>query len=114
MATQTDTSAAPHTFTALHDCFTADLAALIEDEPPQETTPNAFIDLVERVRDDLATSGISNRRDASEELDHAVTYLTDALTSHRGDRTGLLVWARTHLRDALSAADLLASSSQAV
>lgn len=92
------------TFAALNDCFTTDLATLIGDEPPRNTTPNKFIDLVEQVRDVLATSSIGNLQDASEDLDSAVTYLTDALTSPDGDQPSLMAWARTHLRDAIETA----------
>ncbi|MER7112219.1 hypothetical protein [Streptomyces sp. NPDC000229] len=92
------------TFAALRDCFAADLAALIGDEPPRDITRNKFIDLVEEVRDVLATSSVGNWQDASEELDSAVSYLTDALTSEPGDQQVLLGKARTHLRDAIETA----------
>ncbi|MCX5355591.1 hypothetical protein [Streptomyces mirabilis] len=100
MAVQTKTD----TFAALRDCFASDLAALIGDQSPRGATPNAFIDLVEEVRDVHATSSIGNWQDASEELDSAVTYLTDALTSPDGDQPSLLAWARTHLRDGIETA----------
>ncbi|MFC9640843.1 hypothetical protein ACFTZF_20115 [Streptomyces mirabilis] len=100
MAVQTKTD----TFAALRDCFATDLAALIGDQSQRGATPNAFLDLVEEVRDVLAASSIGNWQDASEELDSAVTYLTDALTSPDGDQPSLLDWARTHLRDAIETA----------
>jgi hypothetical protein len=100
MAIQTRTD----TFTALRDCFATDLAALIGDEAPRGATPNVFIDLVERVRDVLGSSSLGNRQDASEDLDRAVDYLTDALTSTDGDQASLLAWARTHLRDGIATA----------
>ncbi|MFE4055557.1 hypothetical protein ACFXP3_04470 [Streptomyces sp. NPDC059096] len=92
------------TFTALSDCFTADLAALIGDEPPHDVAPNTFIDLVERVRDVLASSSMGNWQDAGEDLDSAVTYLTDALTDPGADRPVLLARARIHLRDGIETA----------
>lgn len=92
------------TFAALRDCFAADLAALIGDQAPREATPNAFIDLVEEVRDVLGSSSIGAWQDASEELDRAVAYLTDALTCVDGDQPSLLAWARTHLRDGIETA----------
>lgn len=98
MASQTKTD----TFAALNDCFTTDLAALIGDDPPRNVTPASFIDLVKRVRDVLAMASVGNLQDASEDLDTAVTYLTDALTSPNGDQPSLLAWARTHLRDAIA------------
>ncbi|MFB7445293.1 hypothetical protein ACWC4A_53440 [Streptomyces mirabilis] len=100
MAVQTKTD----TFAALRDCFATDLAALIGDQSQRGATPNAFLDLVEEVRDVLAASSIGNWQDASEELDSAVTYLTDALTSPDGDQPSLLAWARTYLRDAIETA----------
>ncbi|WP_328884682.1 hypothetical protein [Streptomyces sp. NBC_00299] len=100
MTTQTKAD----TFAALRDCFAADLAALIGDHSPRGNTPKAFIDLVEDVRNVLGASSISNWQDASEDLDSAITYLTDALTSPDGDQPSLLAWARTHLRDAIATA----------
>ncbi|MBO8189230.1 hypothetical protein [Streptomyces spirodelae] len=100
MAVQTRTD----TFTALRNCFATDLAALIGDEAPRGVTPNAFIDLVERIRDVLGSSSLSNWQDASEDLDRAVGYLTDALTSTDSDQASLLAWARTHLRDGIATA----------
>ncbi|QHC23229.1 hypothetical protein [Streptomyces sp. GS7] len=92
------------TFAALSDCFAADLAALIGDRAPRDTTPNRFIDLVEHVRDVLGMASVGNLEDASDDLDSAITYLTDALTSPDGDQPSLLAWARTHLRDAIETA----------
>ncbi|MFE8950097.1 hypothetical protein [Streptomyces sp. NPDC007856] len=100
MTTQTKAD----TFAALRDCFAADLAALIGDQSQRGTTANAFIDLVEEVRDVLGASSLGNWQDASEDLDSALTYLTDALTSPAGDQPSLLPWARTHLRDAIATA----------
>ncbi|MFE4258237.1 hypothetical protein [Streptomyces sp. NPDC056883] len=101
MAVQT---AHTNTFTALDTCFTADLAALIGSEPARGLTPNQFLDLVEEVRDILADSSLGNFQDASEELDSAATYLTDALTEPGADQPALLARARTHLRDAIETA----------
>ncbi|MEV7683213.1 hypothetical protein AB0O64_32430 [Streptomyces sp. NPDC088341] len=92
------------TFAALDACFTADLAALIGSEPPRSLTPIRFIDLVEEVRDVLADSRLGHLQEASDDLDSAAGHLTDALTSPAGDRSSLLAWARTHLRDAIAAA----------
>ncbi|TXJ83337.1 hypothetical protein E2C11_07665 [Streptomyces lavendulae] len=92
------------TFTALRNCFATDLAALIGDQAQRGTTPNAFIDLVEEVRDVLASSSLSHWQDASEDLDRAAGYLTDALTSPEGDQRSLLARARTHLRDGIETA----------
>ncbi|MFF4534102.1 hypothetical protein ACFY1P_33135 [Streptomyces sp. NPDC001407] len=100
MAVQTRTD----TFAALRDCFATDLAALVGDQSQRGTTPNDFIDLVEEVRDVLGSSSLGSWQDASEELDSAVSYLTDALTSPDGDQRSLLAWARTHLRDGIATA----------
>ncbi|MEV0604556.1 hypothetical protein AB0I82_35395 [Streptomyces sp. NPDC050315] len=100
MAVQTRTD----TFAALRDCFATDLAALIGDQATRGSTPNAFIDLVEEVRDVLGTSSLGAWQDASEDLDRAVGYLTDALTGVDGDQRALLAWARTHLRDGIATA----------
>lgn len=89
------------TFAALIACFSTDLAALIDEEPPGDTAPTGFIDLVERVRDVLGTASVGYLRDASEDLDYAVIRLTDALTSSEGDERELLARARTHLRYAI-------------
>ncbi|GAA2371326.1 hypothetical protein [Streptomyces cuspidosporus] len=62
------------------------------------------INLVEEVRDVLGWSSIGVWQDASEELDRAVGYLTDALTSSDADQASLLDWARTHLRDGIATA----------
>ncbi|MEU2440155.1 hypothetical protein ABZ595_28830 [Streptomyces rubradiris] len=100
MALQTRTD----TFAALRDCFAADLAALIDVPVPHDATPNAFIDLVEEVSDVLGSSSLGTWQDASEDLDHAAGYLTDALTSPDSDQRALLAQARTHLRDAIATA----------
>ncbi|MFH9425490.1 NUDIX domain-containing protein [Streptomyces sp. NPDC017529] len=96
-ATKTDT------FTVLSSCFSADLAALISEEAPQHITPSAFIDLVERARDALATASVGYLQEACEDLDAAVSHLTNALTSTEDEQRALLARARTHLRDALEA-----------
>ncbi|MGW0538078.1 hypothetical protein [Streptomyces sp. NPDC003032] len=98
MAVQTRTD----TFAALRDCCATDLAALIGDQAPRGTTPNAFIDLVEEVRDLLGTSSLGAWQDASEDLHCAVGYLTDALIRPDCDQRTLLAWARTHLRDGIA------------
>ncbi|MDU9001678.1 hypothetical protein [Streptomyces mirabilis] len=104
MATQTQPQEHTDTFAALSDCFSAGLAALIGAEAPLNATPASFIDLVERVRDVLGTASVGYLQEAHEDLDDAVTYLTDALTSPAGDQRSLLAWARTHLRDAIETA----------
>jgi fumarate hydratase class II len=103
--TQTQTQPQSHTetFAALSDCFSTDLAALIGDETPNDTTPTGFIDLVERARDVLGFASVGYLRDAHDDLDNALTHLTDALTSPEGDQRSLMAWARTHLRDAIEA-----------
>ncbi|MGW3060705.1 hypothetical protein ACWC98_32900 [Streptomyces goshikiensis] len=93
-----------NTFAALRDCFATDLAVLIGDQTPRDATPNAFIDLVEEVRDVLGSSSIGAWQDASEELDRAVGYLTDALTGVDGAQHSLLARTRTHLRDGIETA----------
>ncbi|MYZ34350.1 MULTISPECIES: hypothetical protein [unclassified Streptomyces] len=92
------------TFTALDNCFTRDLAALIGSDPPRSLTPNRFIDLVEEVRDVLADSRLGNFQDASDDLDSAAAYLTDALIEPGAGQPVLLARARTHLRDAIETA----------
>ncbi|MFI0742709.1 hypothetical protein ACH4PU_32205 [Streptomyces sp. NPDC021100] len=93
------------TFAALRDCFATDLATLIGDPSQRGATPTDFIDLVEEVRDVLAASSLGTWQDASEELDSAVSYLTDALTSpDADDQRLLLARARTHLRDGIETA----------
>ncbi|GHD79626.1 hypothetical protein GCM10010317_100550 [Streptomyces mirabilis] len=106
MATQTQPQEHTDTFAALSDCFGTDLAALIGEEAPQNAnaTPAGFIDLVERVRDVLGAASVGYLQDAYEDLDDAVTYLADDLTSPAGDQRSLLAWARTHLRDAIETA----------
>ncbi|WP_030739242.1 hypothetical protein [Streptomyces sp. NRRL F-2890] len=94
----------PDTFTALRECFAADLAALIGDPSPHGATPTRFIYLVEEVRDVLATSSCSRWQDAGEDLDAAAGYLTDALTSPHSDQHALLARARTYLRDGIAKA----------
>lgn len=100
MAVQTKTD----TFAALGDCFTNDLAALIGTEPPRDITSNAFINLVEEVRDVLASSSLGHWQGAGEDLDFAATYLTDALTDPGTDQPVLLARARIHLRDGIETA----------
>ena len=99
-ATQTQTDG----FSALSDCFSRDLAALISEEAPHNPTPNEFIDLVARVRDVLGTASVGYLQDASQDLADAVTYLTDALNGPTGDQPSLLAYARSHLRDGIEAA----------
>jgi hypothetical protein len=89
MDTQTQTQSHTDTFAALSDCFSTDLAALISEEAPQNATPTDFIDLVERVRDALGTASVGYLQDAHEDLDDAVTHLTDVLTSPAGDQRSL-------------------------
>jgi hypothetical protein len=97
--TQTDT------FTALDNCFTAELAALIGSEPPRGLTPNRFIYLVEEVRDVLAGSSLGNFQDSSDHLDSAAAYLTAALTEPATDQAALLAQARIRLRGAIETAN---------
>ncbi|MFF0386854.1 hypothetical protein [Streptomyces sp. NPDC004286] len=92
------------TFAALRDCFATELAALIGDQAQRGHTANAFIELVEEVRDVLGSSSISAWQDASEDLDRAVGYLTNALTGVDGDQRSLLARARTHLRVGIATA----------
>ncbi|MCM2392608.1 hypothetical protein [Streptomyces albipurpureus] len=92
------------TFTALDSCFTTELAVLIGSEPPRGLTPNRFIYLVEEVRDVLAGSSLGNFQDASDHLDSAAVYLTDALTEPATDQAALLAQARIHLRGAIETA----------
>ncbi|MGW5067131.1 hypothetical protein ACWEQJ_13590 [Streptomyces cyaneofuscatus] len=101
MAVQT---APVDTFTALDTCFTADLAAHTGGQPPHPLTPNRFIDLVEEVRDLLADSRLPHYEDASDDLDHAASCLTDALTEPGADQAALLAQARIHLRGAIASA----------
>ncbi|MFE3249798.1 hypothetical protein [Streptomyces sp. NPDC059209] len=63
-----------------------------------------FIDLVEEVPDVLVDSRLPHYEDASDDLDHAATYLTDALTEPGADQAALLAQARTHPRDAIETA----------
>ncbi|MFF3264932.1 hypothetical protein ACFYWO_37945 [Streptomyces sp. NPDC002932] len=92
------------TFAALDECFTADLAAHTGGQPPHPLTPTRFIDLVEEVRDLLADSRLPHYEDASDDLDHAATCLTDALTEPDADQAALLAQARIHLRGAIASA----------
>ncbi|MFB1044389.1 NUDIX domain-containing protein [Streptomyces chrestomyceticus] len=91
------------TFTALDSCFGADLAAFVSEEAPHNLTPNGFIDLVARARDALATASIGYLQEAAEDLDAAVSCLTDALTSSGGEQRALLTRARIRLREAIEA-----------
>ncbi|SEB31900.1 hypothetical protein SAMN04490357_0223 [Streptomyces misionensis] len=100
MAVQTRTD----TFAALRACFAADLALLIGGQPPRDATPTAFINLVGEARDVLGSSSLGHWQDASEDLDRAADYLTDALTNPECDQRSLLARARTHLRDAIATA----------
>ncbi|MEU9031882.1 hypothetical protein AB0D46_31055 [Streptomyces sp. NPDC048383] len=64
----------------------ADLAHLLEETTPRTPSATDFIDVVERARDILASSSLGNLIDASEDLDAAVTYLTEARESHPAGR----------------------------
>ncbi|MFF8747209.1 hypothetical protein [Streptomyces californicus] len=98
-------TAAATTFAALDTRFTADLAAIIgSDQPQRSLAPTRFIGLVEEVRDVLGASSHRPWQEASKDLDIAAEHLTDALTAPAGDQVGALAWARTHLRDAITAA----------
>ncbi|MFJ7280654.1 hypothetical protein [Kitasatospora sp. NPDC098663] len=92
------------TFAALDSCFTSELAILIGTEPPRGLTLNRFIYLVEEVRDALAGSSHINFQDASNHLDSAAAYLTDALTEPATAQAALLAQARIHLRGAIETA----------
>ncbi|MFG2676893.1 hypothetical protein [Streptomyces sp. NPDC048445] len=92
------------TFAALDACFTADLAALSGSQPTRGLTRTRFIDLVEEVRDLLTDSRLPHYEDASDDLDHAADYLTEALTSSADEQHVLLAQARTHLRSAVASA----------
>ncbi|WP_331734017.1 hypothetical protein OG345_40995 (plasmid) [Streptomyces sp. NBC_01220] len=92
------------TFSALHTCFSADLAVLIGSQPPRYLSPAGFIDQVEEVRDLLADSRLPHHEDASDDLDHAADHLTEALTSTDDEQLAHLSQARTHLRDAIGTA----------
>ncbi|MFE9222795.1 hypothetical protein ACFYN3_41800 [Streptomyces lavendulae] len=92
------------TFSALISCFGSDLAHLLEETTPRNPSPTDFIYLVERTRDILASSSLGNLNDAGEDLDAAISYLTDALESDPADKRVLLARARTHLRDAIETA----------
>ncbi|MFD3622762.1 hypothetical protein ACFWWT_48175 [Streptomyces sp. NPDC058676] len=89
------------TFAALTVCFTADLAALINEEPPAGITATGFIDLVERAMHVLDSANVGYLQRAGEELDRAIGHLTDALTITGGDQRDRLARARTHLRHAI-------------
>ena len=89
------------TFTALIDCFTVDLAALINEDLPGDITPTGFIDLVERGMYSFVGANRDYLQRAGEELDYALGHLTDALTLTGSDQRELLARARTHLRYAI-------------
>ncbi|WP_078624130.1 NUDIX domain-containing protein [Streptomyces monomycini] len=91
------------TFAALSDCFRTDLAALVSEEAPQALTASGFIDLVERARDALSSASVGYLQEAAEDLDAAVSRLTDALTSSEDEQSALLARARIRLRDAIEA-----------
>jgi hypothetical protein len=86
---------------ALTMCFTADLAAIVGEEPPVCITAAGFIDLVERVMHVFGAANRDHLQRASEELDYAVGHLTEALTLTGSDRRDRLARARTHLRYAI-------------
>ncbi|MFI1177868.1 hypothetical protein [Streptomyces melanogenes] len=99
MGTQTRTPT--DTFAAVTACFSTDLAALIGEEAPRSITPTGFVDLVERAMHVLDRANVDSRRRAGEELEHAIGWLTDALTTTGSDQRDQLARARTHLRSAL-------------
>ncbi|MFJ6889602.1 hypothetical protein ACIQRC_32770 [Streptomyces californicus] len=103
MSMSTSTAAAT-TFAALEACFAADLAAIIGSDLPRSLAPTRFIGLVKEVRDVLGASSHRPWQEASKDLAIAAEYLTDALTAPADDQAGVLAWARTHLRDAITAA----------
>ncbi|MDX3528235.1 hypothetical protein P1P75_17765 [Streptomyces sp. ID05-39B] len=88
-------------FSALTMCFTADLSAIVGEEPPRGITANGFIDLVERAMHVFGAAKRDHLQRASEELDYAVGHLTDALTLTGDEKRDRLERARTHLRYAI-------------
>ncbi|MFJ9634851.1 hypothetical protein ACIRU8_44895 [Streptomyces sp. NPDC101175] len=88
-------------FSALMLCFTADLAAIVGEEPPVGITEAGFIDLVERAMYAFAGMHGDHVQRIGEELDYAVGDLTEALTLTGADRRDRLARARTHLRYAI-------------
>ncbi|MEJ8653647.1 hypothetical protein WKI65_37785 [Streptomyces sp. MS1.AVA.3] len=98
-----ETHTRANTFTALAACFSADLAAFIAEETPQNPSPADFIDLIDRVRNVLGSASLGSLQEAEEELDAATVYLTDALNGAEDDQMTLLACARTHLRNATEA-----------
>jgi hypothetical protein len=89
------------TFAALAVCFTADLAAILGEDPPVGITATGFIDLVERAMHVFGGANVDYLQRAGEELDYAIGHLTDALTLTGGDQRDRLARARTHLRYAI-------------
>lgn len=89
------------TFAALTVCFTADLAAIVGEEPPVGITATGFITLTERAMHVFGAANRDHLQRASEELDYAVGYLTEALTLTGADQRDGLARARTHLRYAI-------------
>lgn len=90
------------TFAAISACFTADLAAILGEQPPTAVTPTSFIDLTERAMHVLAGANRDHLQRAGEELDYAVGHLTDALPLTGADQRDRLARARTHLRYAIA------------
>ncbi|MEU8695816.1 hypothetical protein [Streptomyces sp. NPDC048665] len=88
-------------FSALTICFTADLAAIVGEEPPVVITENGFINLVERAMYAFVGANRDHLQRACEELDYALGDLTDARTLTGADRHDRLARARTHLRYAI-------------
>ena len=89
------------TFAAVTVCFTADLAAIVGEDPPVGLTPTGFIDLAERAMHAFAGARRDHLQRAGEELDYAVGHLTDALTLTGSEQRDRLARARTHLRYAI-------------
>lgn len=89
------------TFAALTVCFTADLAAILGEDPPVGITATGFIDLVERAMHVVDAANVDSLQRAGEDLDHAIGHLTDALTITGSDQRDQLARARTHLRNAI-------------
>ncbi|UXX98064.1 hypothetical protein N7U49_48085 (plasmid) [Streptomyces sp. AD2-2] len=99
--TATAQPTAHDTFAALTACFTADLAAIVGEEPPVGISATGFIDLAERAMYSLVGANRDHLQHAGEELDYAVGHLTEALTLTGNDQRDPLARARTHLRYAI-------------
>ncbi|MFJ1561570.1 hypothetical protein [Streptomyces mirabilis] len=88
-------------FSALTICFTADLAAIVGEEPPVGITAAGFIDMAERAMHVFGAANRDHLQRAGEELDYAIGHLTEALTLTGADQRDRLARARTHLRYAI-------------